>query len=507
MPFEPAAHQPLTDLGGRLRDLAGDAAFKAGRDYLRKGNVRDGAVAETQAYATVKGSTDYRVTVAFPSVDGTKVTCTCPAHRRSKYCKHVVAVCSALLEQPTSFEVLAAMPEPPAAKKAARASRGKAAPKVQAAELRASGLDVLDRLLLELTEGGLAQLGPEKVALIEQCAELVRALKLRRLGNLLMQLRRAVASPQAVDGGTFSRLLLDLYLCRAATGAQLDGKVSLDPRLAEDLLGKTWRAEELESVGGLELVQVASSYANDGEFVVETSYLVDLASGETYAERQITPARLRSAGAKSQHRLRLLVEDAGLYPGLAPRRIRLNRVQRAPLRSEDVDRLIAGATDSVAAIQRRLVERAAVPFGPAEVAVLFRPLAMLRPPPSPEKDAAQTPNPRALPAAALAGLPAGLNAMASNLTATLPALSGRLATFSPPVVKVGALDASGQFVGVELAGGTLEDLTGAVPQDGPFALFGLASLGKDGVTLRCLALIGASVSGGGRHRFGRIFPE
>jgi uncharacterized Zn finger protein len=81
-----------------LRDLAGDAAYQAGRDYLRKGLVKQGAVAGTTAYATVSGSTDYRVSVAFS--DEPKVTCTCPAHRRKRYCKHVVAVCGALLERP-----------------------------------------------------------------------------------------------------------------------------------------------------------------------------------------------------------------------------------------------------------------------------------------------------------------------------------------------------------------------------------------------------------------------
>ena len=43
--FDPAAHPPLTGLGTRLRELAGDAAYKAGREYLRKGRVQDGAVA------------------------------------------------------------------------------------------------------------------------------------------------------------------------------------------------------------------------------------------------------------------------------------------------------------------------------------------------------------------------------------------------------------------------------------------------------------------------------
>ncbi len=326
-PFDPAANGPLTDLGTRLRELAGDSAYRAGRDYLRKGKVREGAVAGSQAYATVAGSTDYRVTLAFPTIESTKVTCTCPAHRRSKYCKHVVAVCAALLEQPATFAVLDEIPAPPAAKRTVRKRATETAPKTDPGAPRASGLEVVDRLLAELADGGLVQLGVEKVSLIAQAAELVRALKLRRLGNLLMQLQHIVAGRTDIDEAAFARLLLELYVCRAATGAQLAGTVALDPRLAEDLVGKTWRAEELEPIAGLELVEVACSREDDGEFVVDTSYLVDLGSHETYAERQITPTRLRSV-PKAHYRMRLLVDEAGLYPGLTPRRIRLGRVRR-----------------------------------------------------------------------------------------------------------------------------------------------------------------------------------
>ena len=470
--FDPVAHPPLTDLGGRLRELAGDAAYKAGRDYLRKGRVQDATVAETAAYATVKGSTEYRVTVAFPSVETTKVTCTCPAHRRNKYCKHVVAVCTALVEQPAAFAVIDALPEPPAAKKAASRKRGAAAAaRADPAELRAAGLGVLDRLLLELTDGGLAQLGPEKAALIEQCAELVRALKLRRLGNLLMQLQRAVANPLTLAGSAegrgaaFAQLLLDLYLCRAATGAQLEGKVALDPRLAEDLVGKTWRAEELEPVGGLELVQVAATRENDGEFVVQTSYLVDLGSREFYAERQITPARLRNTAPLAPHRVRLAVDEAGLYPGLAPRRIRLGRFRRAPLRDADIDRLVDGATDDLSEIQRRLVERAQVPFGQPEVAVLFRPAMLLRPP-------ADRPGAR-----------------------TSVGRTG------------GAVDAAGRFVALDWRALWIEGPESALPADQVYAIFGLATPDQAGVSLRCLSIVGArAVPTTTRGPFGRIFP-
>jgi hypothetical protein len=499
--FDPAAHPPLTELGARLAELAGAAAYKAGRDYLRKGNVRDATVSATAAYATVKGSTSYRVTIAFPSVETTKVTCTCPAHRRNKHCKHVVAVCTALIEQPASFAVVDAPPEPPAPTRAPR-KRGPAAPKVDPAERRAAGLGVLDRLLTELTDGGLAQLGPEKAALIEQCAELVRALKLRRLGNLLMQLQRvvaptvaawsaggagwptgsqmtgaqlamvvpsAVASARAVAetraASEFPRLLLELYLCRTAVGAHLDEASALDPRLAEDLFGKTWRAEELEMVSGLELVQVAATHENDGEFAITSSYLVDLGSLEVYAERQITPARLRGATPLTPHRVRLLVEDAGLYPGLSPRRIRLGHYERAALRDCDIERIVTGAADDVSEVRRLLVERMAVPFGPSEVAVLFRPAMLL-------------------------GAPAGTPDQV--LQAGAPA---------------GAVDAAGRFIALDWRPLWQAGLKTTPPPDQDYAIFGLAALDATGVTLRCLSIIGArAIPSWTRGTPGHIFP-
>ena len=82
------------------------------------------------------------------------------------------------------------------------------------------------------------------------------------------------------------RLLSDLYFTRRAVGAHLDGQIALDPRLGEDLLGKTWRAEDLEPVADLELVEVGYARVDDGEFDIETSYLTDVPTGAIYAERQ-----------------------------------------------------------------------------------------------------------------------------------------------------------------------------------------------------------------------------
>jgi hypothetical protein len=484
--FDPAAHPPLVALRDGLPDLAGAAAHQAGRDYLRKGLVQQGVVAGASAYATVTGSTSYRVTVAWP--DEVKVTCTCPAHRRSRYCKHVVAVCTALLEQPASFAVSDAPPEPPAPKPARRrkASADTAAP-VQRAELRAAGLETVDRLLAELADGGLASLGPDKVALLEGAGELVRALKLRRLGNQVLALQRAAApptsrlpasaqaaaslpayraaaAPQVAPSGlsavlepsTFARLLVDLYLTRQAASAHLEGRAVLDPGLAEDLLGKTWRDADLEPAAGLEMLELAYTQDDDGEFRIQTSYLADLPTGAIYAERQISPGG-RSSPPKPSHRHRLLVDEAGLYPGVPPRRIRLRRVQRLPLTAADVDRLVARAADAVPELQRQLAERLETPFGaptsltgPVAVPVLFRPAALVA--------------------------------------------HGSL---------IGALDGSGRFLALEWPLRWTHALPQILPESAPYVLFGLLALGPTGLRLRCLSAVSSAL----RWGHGPIFAD
>jgi hypothetical protein len=380
---------------GRLRELAGDSSYAAGRDYLRKGLVKHGSVAGTTAYATVSGSTDYRISIAFGAagavdageVAEVKVTCTCPAHRRNKYCKHVVAVGVALVERPGEFLIGQAPPEvqQPARARGAKGTRSPGAPraarprapKQQPEELRAAGLETVDRLLEDLADGGLAGLGPDKVALLESAAELVRALKLRRLGNLLMALRHATERDrQSLEAGGFATLLADLWATRRATGAHLAGAAQMDAQAAEELIGKTWRDDELEPVSGLDLLEVAFTRRSDGEFTVETSYLADLGTGQLYLERQITPDRLRCQ-PKTRHRLRLQVEQAALYPGPRPRRVKLQRYRRAPLAAADVGQWLERVPVSLAALRLALLERAAQPFGAREVPVALRPAALV----------------------------------------------------------------------------------------------------------------------------------
>jgi hypothetical protein len=442
---EPKAHPALADLGGRLRELAGDAAYTAGRDYMKKGLVKQGSVAGTKAYASVAGSTDYRVTIDF-TADELKVVCTCPAHRRSKYCKHVVAVSCLLLEKPEQFSAVDPLPETPAAPKAAAKKSGTSRKKApETVPMRAAGLETVDRLLAELTAGGLMALGPDKAALIAAAGELVRSLKLRRLGNLIMRLQRA----QDLPADQFADLLVDLWLTRQAVGAHLDERVALDPQVAEDLLGKTWRDEELESVTGLQLFEIAYTNENDGEFQIETAYLAEVATGVVFADRLITPMKIGTS-TKGRMRHLMLLDEGGLYPGAAPRRVKVRRMRRAPLTSEHVARFLEQTPTTVVELRRLLVERLGEPFGPPELPVLFRPAALVA--------------------------------------------QGDL---------VGALDRASQFVELSMPEKWRSELPGLLPEAGRYALFGLLEQAGRGLRLRCLSVI-SDVMQWGR---GPVYPD
>ena len=71
---------------------------------------------------------------------------------------------------------------------------------------------------------------------------------------------------------------------------------------------------------------------------------------------QITPVRL-SGQARPRYRHRLIVDEARLYPGAVPRRVRLVRMQQDYLRATDVARLLPQAADTIAELRRRRDER------------------------------------------------------------------------------------------------------------------------------------------------------
>lgn len=434
--FDPSGFPILLELIEGLRALSGDAAHRAGRDYLRGQSLTQGAVAGATASAVVTGRTDYRVTVTF---EGEALpTCTCPAHLRNRYCKHVVAVCLALAERPEQFAVVERVLPPPQPKRTPR-PRGEGSARTRQIALRAeqqiAGLEMVDRLLDELAGGGLAALGREGSSLLAGASETVRALKLRRLGNLLGQLQRMTGDDP--DPASFAMTLQEIWQVRRALAAHASGGAPIEPWLADELLGKTWRDGELERVGGLDLMPLADTRSDDGEFRVEATHFVDLGDGAMVCERVITPTALRGS-RKPPRRHRLRVDDAGLYPGVSPRRIKLRVAHAMPTRGADIARVLDLADDDVSSLHARLVARLEEPFAPPDVPVLFRPDALLT-------------------------------------------RGG----------ETGAVDRARRFLALDLPATWRRDLAEFLPPRTEYAVFGLLTLTTDGPLLRPQSLIGS----------------
>ncbi len=450
--FDPTAYPALVALGQRLRELAGDSIYEAGREIALRRAIRGATITGTTATAIVDGTTAYEVTVAFTRrAKSAKVGCTCPASRRSRLCKHIVAVCVVLLEQPGLFAVQepATVPKPPRAR-TSRSRAPKGDPEATRAAQRGAGLVLVDRLLEELTASGAAGIGAEGISLVRSAAETVRVLKLRRLGNALMALSHLIASGRAESSPReCAALLREIWIARQLLGAHGEQRAALDPMLVESLIGKTWRVSELPRVGPLELIAVASDASSDGEFEIDSRYYCDLPSGDLYVERQITPCGIRKRPMPAR-RLRLLVAEAAVYPGLPPRRIQIVQTERAALRPKDIERVLEHAATSIDSLCQSLHTWLARPFAMPRPLALFRPAAMFH----------------------------------HNS-------------------RIVAADSAGRALAIRWPASWTRQVAGVLPEAPErLALAGLLGLGADGPELDCLSLIGDL-----RWQHGPVFPD
>jgi hypothetical protein len=136
-------------------------------------------------------------------------------------------------------------------------------------------------------------------------------------------------------------------------------------------------------------------------------------------------------------RLRLLVDEAGIYPGGEPRRIKPIAVRRAPLTAEHIERLLQHAPTSLDALRERLVTTLGRPFGPRELVSLVRPAGLVA--------------------------KAGRVAMADSCGAVMPL------DWPEPWTKL---------------------VTSILPEPGQFALAGMVRLDGDTLAFRCLSVVG-----------------
>jgi hypothetical protein len=356
-----------------VKAVCQSADYGNGEDYFRKGKVTDTWQTENSVHASVAGSGKRPYQVSVTDQDR-KLTpkCTCPAHRRRPFCKHVSAVLIAWARTPERFVIGQAIapPKPQSQVKRARQS------KVDRRKVQIEGLDKVEELLVELTSYGLLSLTEAQIARMGDLAHTTESHKLRRLARqvtlLGKMLETARTDQESFKETDYAELLSDTWLTVQATRRALENPQA-NPTLLDELIGKTWREKDLEQRENVRLVELAyETVTSDTGFIIDTSYLFSLNDGALYTEKQIEPAKFKKQARKPSYNS-LLVGTIGIYPGSEPRRAKLVETSRSSITEPDWQQALARAERSVMALFQCFQTATSNPLAPPETYALFAP--------------------------------------------------------------------------------------------------------------------------------------
>jgi hypothetical protein len=327
--------------------------FQNGLAYYDLKKVLNPGRFQNKLYAQVQGSGSSNYNVLLEFTDTVKPKCTCPAARKTPFCKHTAAVLAGWAKDPNAFMATENPPELASPKsKKARVKTGEA----QTADLIARGLESLETLVIELGLSGLSTITASRVEQVRDLAENLRTYKLRRLATLLTQfadlLNTLLTDQEKFSLATYADLLSDIVLTTKGVMAIQQGKLQ-DPKYMEELVGKTWTDKELTPRANLQLVGVFFEHAETADgFVVFSNYFVELSAGEILTKKFIIPKSLLKRAAENDTQsycgLKLTASEALQYPGFPPLRLKFKEVTEHPITVQDVETIAAKANGDFA---------------------------------------------------------------------------------------------------------------------------------------------------------------
>ncbi|MDT3426228.1 hypothetical protein J2Z22_001754 [Paenibacillus forsythiae] len=300
------------------------------------------------------GSTGYLASADFTQPDKPVFRCTCPS--RQFPCKHALGLLYAL-DQGKTF-VVAPVPEDlaskrekaekreekrqqkgasPAGEKPKKSSKAALTKKV-AAQLQ--GLELLEKLLLELVRAGLGTVNDKTLKNLNAQA--------KELGNYYLtgpqaELRRLILLMQEEAGGGFAYSMEQLTMLhalirkgRSHLKSKLEsGSPEPDPGSElEELLGHSWQFAELKrhgmAVEGAELLQLAFTGYDDRarQEYVDLGYWVQLDTGKIHRTLQYRPYKAaRHIREEDSFMDVVQARELVLYPGGLNPRVRYDEWQ------------------------------------------------------------------------------------------------------------------------------------------------------------------------------------
>jgi hypothetical protein len=328
-----------------------EGAVEAARVLIKKNSFSQLGVSAdgTWLLGRCKGSgkEPYQVSVDLSDQASPTFRCTCPS--RKLPCKHGLGLLLCYAQSPDQF----GEQQPPAdllakrEKKAARAQKkeeGTDKPRqvnkdalAKKAAAQRDGLDLLEKLLVDLVAGGQWFEASRLERLERQAKQLGDAY----LPAAMHVVRRLIVVGRQADLSDEERLAhaADLIARLWATVQKgrnyLDGKLAGDESqgeadaVIEDVLGKAWQLAELREKGytktNLSLLELAYERTDDEarQQRVETSHQVELNDGAVYQAIAYRPFKgMQQIPEQPSYMQPLLIAEAAVYPGFVNRRVR-----------------------------------------------------------------------------------------------------------------------------------------------------------------------------------------
>jgi hypothetical protein len=364
------------------------------------------------------GAKPYEISVDLIG-DTPTLRCSCPV--KPPPCKHILGMLVAFIEKADQFKVEDGPAElidkraknvERAEKKAEAATKPKEVNKAaleKKTRAQRDGLDLLEKIVVDLASAGLGTVDKKKAArLSEQAKQLNDAFlpgaseALRRIGTLASADKGGGDDDEEVFWGLREpgdelpdelrhRLMLR-HLTRLWTIIKR-GRKALDQRLeegesqsesdalVEDLLGNVWELAGLKAAGywkqNLELFELA-----DERFVdqvraerLEQGFMLDLGDGTVYVERKFRPlAAIDRVPEKASYEKPFALTEVGVYPGFVNRRIRweLGAFKSRRVEAGDFDKIHRVALPAIDAAVARMKEQIKNPLAPDDAVVLLK---------------------------------------------------------------------------------------------------------------------------------------
>jgi uncharacterized Zn finger protein len=368
-------------------------AMKNGRALVVKGKFAVLAIdaEETLIFGECQGSgkEPYRCSSDFARPDQATHRCSCPS--RQFPCKHCLGLMYAFLQKRASFKT-AAVPEELAAKrekltarvekkkedaaKPKTVNKGALAKKIQTQQ---DGLDLLEKLLFDVTRIGIGNMNAKTAREIEE--------KAKQLGNAYLPGAQAAlhgytklfqdeagafdpATPASRREASFSEALDQLSRLHALVKqgrAYLQRRLD-DPDLKPEIetgiaawLGHAWQLAELKSAGLLqtdvELIQLAFNSHDDiaRQEYVDTGVWMNLQSGRIQLTRNFRPYKAAKYIRSDDSFFEIAkVKELCVYPGDVNPRIRWEAMGPRPVEPTDLAKVRSLARPDFAAVVKEV---------------------------------------------------------------------------------------------------------------------------------------------------------